>query len=126
MATVDMAGDHVDHHLAGRFRQLEEAPLLEEAVLTRATPEEPGLRPWQGCRTDNRGIDQLQERSASSAAPGSLARTEQSTRRQPKSGGRVGRRDPATGKAGATDCRHGRPLPEARPSNTLAATKPSA
>jgi len=49
VAAVDMAGDEVEHQLAGRLRRLErvleEDPLIEEAVLTLATPEERALRP---------------------------------------------------------------------------------
>ncbi|SDS15888.1 cation diffusion facilitator family transporter [Friedmanniella luteola] len=49
VAAVDMAGDDVEHRLAGRLRRLErlleEDDLIEEAVLTLATPEEPALRP---------------------------------------------------------------------------------
>jgi cation diffusion facilitator family transporter len=49
VAAVDMAGDDVEHRLAGRLRRLErlleEDDLIEEAVLTLATPEEPALQP---------------------------------------------------------------------------------
>lgn len=49
VAAVDMSGDDVEHHLAGRLRrlerQLESNDLVEEAVLTLATPEERSLVP---------------------------------------------------------------------------------
>jgi cation diffusion facilitator family transporter len=49
VAAVDMAGDDREHTLAGRLRGLEhlleEDDLIEEAVLTLATPEEPALLP---------------------------------------------------------------------------------
>jgi cation diffusion facilitator family transporter len=48
VAAVDMAGDDVEHHLAVRLRglerQLELDDLIEEAVLTLATPDEASLR----------------------------------------------------------------------------------
>src|SRR6185503_5841783 len=49
VASVDMAGDDVEHSLAVRLRQverdLEERDNIEEAVLTLATPEEESLTP---------------------------------------------------------------------------------
>jgi Co/Zn/Cd efflux system component len=49
VASVDMAGDDVEHSLAVRLRQvereLEEHENIEEAVLTLATPDEPSLLP---------------------------------------------------------------------------------
>jgi hypothetical protein len=49
VASVDMAGDDVEHSLAVRLRQvereLEEHENIEEAVLTLATPDELSLLP---------------------------------------------------------------------------------
>lgn len=49
VASVDMAGDDVEHNLAVRLRQvereLEEHEAIEEAVLTLATPDEVSLTP---------------------------------------------------------------------------------
>ena len=49
VASVDMAGDDVEHSLAVRLRQvereLEEHENIEEAVLTLATPDERSLLP---------------------------------------------------------------------------------
>jgi Co/Zn/Cd efflux system component len=49
VASVDMAGDEVEHSLAVRLRQvereLEEHENIEEAVLTLATPDERSLLP---------------------------------------------------------------------------------
>jgi Co/Zn/Cd efflux system component len=49
VASVDMAGDDVEHNLAVRLRQvereLEEHENIEEAVLTLATPDEVSLLP---------------------------------------------------------------------------------
>jgi len=49
VASVDMAGDDVEHDLAVRLRQvereLEEHEAIEEAVLTLATPDEVSLTP---------------------------------------------------------------------------------
>jgi Co/Zn/Cd efflux system component len=49
VASVDMAGDDVEHNVAVRLRQvereLEEQENIEEAVLTLATPDEASLTP---------------------------------------------------------------------------------
>ena len=49
VASVDMAGDDVEHSLAVRLRQvegeLEQQEGIEEAVLTLATPDEVSLLP---------------------------------------------------------------------------------
>jgi cation diffusion facilitator family transporter len=50
VAAVDLVGDDTEPHLALRFRRVEadveQDPMIEDAVLTLAPPDEPALLPW--------------------------------------------------------------------------------